>query len=193
VKLDRRFAGDPHFQFSLVKSNKKAVAARIPPESALGVDGNKFRSRFSRFKQRRSETGRIVDAPALAQWSMHNLFAEIVDFTLGKEEFNGDVAEGGVAQVSGDVGEAAAAEVDLAVFKDEPGFGLAKDGVDDIAGAKGDKDVVVIVLMELGIGMGGDFNVVGADEGVVDFQVMMRLAGEMGGLGGLGGESGTKV
>jgi len=116
-----------------------------------------------------------------------------VGLTLGHEQLEGDVAEGLIAEIAGDVGEAAAAEMDFAVLENEMGFGLVTDGVDDVAGAERNENVVVIVLMELRLIVRSHFDVVGADEGVVDFQVMMRLAGEMGGLGGLGGESGTKV
>ena len=98
---------------------------------------------------------------------------------MGVEELDGDVAEGGVAQVAGDVGEAAAAEVDVAVFEDEVDFGFVTDRVNDIGVAEGDEDVVVIVLVELGIGMGSDFDIVGAEEGVFNLQVMVGFAGNI--------------
>jgi len=94
------------------------------------------------------------------------------------EEFDGDVAEGGVAEIASDVGEAATREVRFAVLEDEMDFWFVGNGVDNVGGAERNENVVVIVLMKLRLVVRRNFDVVNADILVFDLQVMVWFPGD---------------
>jgi len=105
--------------------------------------------------------------------------AYIASLCLRTEKFDGDVAEGSVGKVAGDVGEAAARKMRFAILELKMDFGLVADGVDDIGGTKGNVNVVVVVLMKQRVFVWRDFDVIHADIFVFDFQVMVRFAGHI--------------
>ncbi len=105
--------------------------------------------------------------------------ANVFHFSLRFEQIDGDVAEGGVAQIVRHMREAAAGEVGLAVPQNKMRFRFVEDGVDDVGRAERDEKVIVVVLMELGHVVRRYFDVVNADVFVFDFQMMMRLAGRI--------------
>ncbi len=94
------------------------------------------------------------------------------------EDFDGDVAEGVVGGVEGDVGEGGGGETGFAVLQFD-GYGrLVFDGVDDFARAQGDVDVVVAVPVHQSFGVRVDFDVEDAHGFVFEGQVMMRFGGD---------------
>jgi hypothetical protein len=116
---------------------------------------------------------------AVIERAVYDFFTEIPGLVLGMQQFDGDVAEGSVGVVAGDMGEAAAGEVDFTVLENEMGFWLAKDGVGDVGGAEGDENVVVVMLMELSFAKRRDFDEISSHVGVFNLQVMMRFAGNI--------------
>ena len=100
-----------------------------------------------------------------------------MNLALRAQEFDGDVAEGRVAEVAGNVREAATGEVHFAVFEDLMQLGLSGDGVDNVRRTKNDIEVVEVVLVKKRGVVGRDFHVVGANVAVFDFQMMVGLAG----------------
>jgi len=93
------------------------------------------------------------------------------------EEFDGDVAEGRVAEIAGNVGEAAAGEMHFSVFEDLMQLGLSGNGVDDVRRTQNHIEVVEVVLVKKRGFVGRDLHVVGANIVVFDFQMMVGLAG----------------
>lgn len=118
----------------------------------------------------------VTDGNRSAQ---NNFGAIILRIALGLQQFDGDVAEGRVGEVAGDVGETAAREVRFAVLELKMDFGLVQDGVHDVGRSKRNINVIVVVLVELRVLVRRDFHVVHADVFIFDFQVMMRLAGHV--------------
>ncbi len=103
--------------------------------------------------------------------------ALIVSFSLRMEEFDGDVAERSVAEIAGDMGEAAPREVRFAILENQMNFGFVANGVDNVSGAQRNIDVVVIVLVKLRVFVRRHFDVVDADILVFDPKVMVWFAG----------------
>lgn len=66
--------------------------------------------------------------------TQRNFLAPIPYICLWLQQFDGDVAERSVGEVAGDVREAAAGEVRLAVLELKMDFGLVQDGVNDVGG-----------------------------------------------------------
>jgi hypothetical protein len=111
-----------------------------------------------------------------------------MSLTLGLQEFDGDVVEGGVGFVAGDVGEMAGGVAELAVGHDEMGFGFALDGVDDLGGAERDVEVGDVVLVEKSRFAGGDADPEDTDVIVFQDEMVVRFLGNGDGGGGLGEE-----
>ena len=108
------------------------------------------------------------------------------------EEFDGDVAEGLIADVARDVGEGGRGEASLAVLEFDGDGRLVLDGVDDVGGAEGDGEVVVAVPVHESVGVRWDFDIEDADGFVLEGEVMQGLGGDFNfGSDGLGGEQGS--
>lgn len=105
------------------------------------------------------------------------------------EDFDGDVAEGLIGEIAGDVGEGGGGEARFAILELD-GYGrLVFDRVDDFGGAEGDIDVVVPVPVHESLGVGSDVDVEDADGFVLQGEVVMRFVGDFNfGSDGLGGE-----
>jgi hypothetical protein len=107
------------------------------------------------------------------------------------EDFDGDVAEGVVGGVEGDVGEGCGGETSFAVLQFDGGGRLVFDGVDDFGGAQGDVDVVMTVPVHQSFGVRVDFDVEDADGLVFEGEVVVRLGCDFYfGSGGLRGKQG---
>jgi hypothetical protein len=106
------------------------------------------------------------------------------------EEFDGDVAEGIVGKIAGDVGVAGGEESGLAVLQFDGDGIFALDGVDDFGGAEGDVDVVVAVAVQEGVGVRRDIDGEDADLIVGEDEVVVGLGGDLDFGGELGGEEG---
>src|SRR5262249_43350406 len=89
-------------------------------------------------------------------------------------------AERCVAKVARDVREAAACEAHLAVLENQVNVRLAWHCIYHIAGTQREEDVVVIVLVKRSLLMWSEFDVVRTHIGVIDFQMMMWLARQLG-------------
>jgi hypothetical protein len=107
------------------------------------------------------------------------------------QEFDGEVAEGLVGLVVGDVGVGGVEEVGLSVAEGDRGGGPALHGVDDLGVSEGDIDVVVTVPVQESVGVRGDVDVEDADLVIGEDLVMVGLGSDF--YFGLGGEeSGQK-
>jgi hypothetical protein len=107
------------------------------------------------------------------------------------EDLDGDVAEGLVAEIAGDVGEGGGGEAGFSVLKLDGDGRLVFDGVDDFGGAEGDVDVVVAVPVHESFGVGSDLDVEDTDGFVFEGEMVVRLGGDFDfGSGGLQGEQG---
>jgi len=115
-----------------------------------------------------------------------DLGAEIARFTLGLEQLDGDVVEGSVRLIAGDVGEVAGGVADLFVGHYQTDFGFTLDGVDDVGGAEGDVEIGHIVLMEKSGFVGGDAHAENPDVGIFEDEMMMGFFGDGDGDGCLG-------
>lgn len=104
-------------------------------------------------------------------------------------EFDGDVAEG-LRSIVDDVGEVAGSESGLSVLEFAGDRIFAFDGVDDLARAKHDVHVVVVVPVHERVGVRGDVHVEDADLGVFEDELVVRLGGEFDFFHGLRGEDG---
>jgi len=105
------------------------------------------------------------------------------------ENFYGDIAEGVVVDVAGDVGEGSGGKVGVAILKFDSDGRLVFDGVDDFDGAEGNVDVVVAVPVHKSVGVRSELDVEDADGFVFESEVMVGLGGDFD-FGGLGGEQG---
>ena len=113
--------------------------------------------------------------PAIGWIARSNFVAPIVGFALRLEQFDGDVVEGSVGFVAGDMREAAARVADLAVSHDQMSFGFALNGIDDVGGTERNVNVGYIVLMEKRGFVRGDAHAENADVIVFQDEMMMRL------------------
>ena len=105
------------------------------------------------------------------------------------EEFDREVMEWLVENVD-DVGETAGRESGLAVLQLAGERIFAFDGVDDLGGAEHDVDVVVAMPVHESVGVRGDIDGEGADLGVLEDKVVVRLGGDFDFCRGLRGENG---
>jgi len=103
------------------------------------------------------------------------------------QEFDGDVAEGMVARIAGDVGERCGKEASVTVGEFDGDGIFAFDGVDDFGGSEGDVNVVVAVPVHESFRVRRDFDAEDADLIVGENLVVMRLGGDLDFGGGLGG------
>ena len=101
------------------------------------------------------------------------------------EDFDGDVAEGLVREIAGDVGEGGGGEAGFTVLELDGDGRLVLDLVDDLGGAEGDLEVVVAVPVHEGVGVRRDLDVEDADGFVFEGEVVVRLCGDFD-LGGNG-------
>jgi hypothetical protein len=118
----------------------------------------------------------------------HDLHANILHFALRLQQFDGDVVEGDVRFVAGDVGEVPEGVAELAVGHDDAGFGFALDGVDNVGGTEGDVHIWHVVLVEKRGVMRGDAYAENADVIIFQDEMMVGLPGNRNGGGGLSGE-----
>jgi hypothetical protein len=88
------------------------------------------------------------------------LNAEVSKLTLGMKQLDGDDAEDGVRIVARNVSKTAAGKTDVAIGEVEMHLGLARNGAGDTGGADGDKEIIVVVLMEKRGVMRRDFDAV---------------------------------
>ena len=100
------------------------------------------------------------------------------------QDFDGDVAEGLIAEVAGDVGEGGGGEAGFTVLELDGDGRLVLDLVDDLGGAEGDLEVIVAVPVHEGVGVGRNANVEDADGLVFKDEVVMRLGGDFNFRGG---------
>jgi hypothetical protein len=103
------------------------------------------------------------------------------------QKFDGDVAEGMVARIAGDVGERCGKEASVTVGEFDGDGIFAFDGVDDFGGSEGDVNVVVAVPVHESFRVRRDFDAEDADLIVGENLVVMRLGGDLDFGGGLGG------
>jgi hypothetical protein len=101
------------------------------------------------------------------------------------KKLNGDVVEWHARFVAGDVCEAAAGIVHLAVCQHETDFGFVLDGVDDVGGTEGHVYVGHIVLMEKSGFVSGDVYAENADVGIFKDEMVVWLLGDGNRRGGL--------
>lgn len=95
------------------------------------------------------------------------------------QQFDGDVAEGLVGLVAGDVGEGGGAEVGLAVGEFDGDGIFAFHRVDDFGGAQRDVNVVVAVPVHERVGVRRDVDVEDADMLVDEDLVVVGLGGDL--------------
>src|SRR4029077_1655142 len=110
---------------------------------------------------------------------------EVAKLALRAKQLDEDDAEEGIGIVAGDVGKAAAGKADVAIGEVEMHLGLARNEAGDMAGPDGDKEIVVIVLVEKRGIMRGDFGAVGLDVLIGKKRMMTRLGGDGHGTGRL--------
>jgi len=106
------------------------------------------------------------------------------------QEFDGDVAEGTVGNIAGDVGVAAGEESGLAVLEVDGNGIFALNGVHDFGIAEGNVEVVVAMAVQERVGVGGDVDVEDADLRVLEDQAVVGLGGDFDFFRGLRGEGG---
>jgi len=104
------------------------------------------------------------------------------------KEFDGDVVEGGVGEVSGDVREVAGGVAELSVGHYEMDFGLVLHGVDDVGGAERNVKVGHVVLVEKSGFVRRNANAEDADVFIFEDKVVMRFLWDGDGSGSLGAE-----
>ena len=102
------------------------------------------------------------------------------------QEFDGDIAEGLLGKIVRGVGEASHEEAGIAVFEFELDRRFGRDCVFDFTVAQSDEDVVVVVAVDQGLGVWGDFDF--EDTDVFVFQ--NEVVGGFGGDGDCGGGCG---
>src|SRR6266704_2334498 len=101
------------------------------------------------------------------------------------KEFDGDVVEGGVGEVSGDVREVAGGVAELAVGHQQVDFRFVLDSVDDVGGAERDVEVGDVVLVEPSGLVRGDAYAEDADVIIFKDEMVMRFFGDGNGSGSL--------
>jgi hypothetical protein len=102
------------------------------------------------------------------------------------EELDGDVVEGGVGEVSGDVREVARGVAELAIGQHQVDFRFVLHGVDDVGGAERNIKIRHVVLVEKRGFVGGDAHTEDADVTIFEDEVMVGFLWEGNGGGGLG-------
>jgi hypothetical protein len=98
-----------------------------------------------------------------------------VHLALSVEKFEGDIVEGGIGFVAGDVSEMAGGVAELAVGHHQVDFRFVLDGVYDVGGTEGHVEIGHIVLMEKSGFVGGDVYPENADVGIFKDEMVVRL------------------
>jgi hypothetical protein len=105
------------------------------------------------------------------------------------EDFDGDVAEGLVAEAPDNMGEGGEGEAGIAVLKFDGDWRLVFDSVDDLGGAQVDGDIIMTMPVHESVGVSGDVDVEDADGFVFKREMVMRFGGDFDfGGGSLKGE-----
>src|SRR5260370_5168083 len=104
------------------------------------------------------------------------------------KELDGDVVEGSVRFVVGDVGEVAGGVAELAVGHDEAGFRPALDGINDVGGAERNVQVWNIVLVKKRGVVRGDADAEDADVIIFEDEMVVRFLAQGNSGGSLSGE-----
>ena len=94
------------------------------------------------------------------------------------EDFDGEVAVG-LIEIVDEVGEAAGNESSLCLVQPGGDGSFAFDRVYDFRGAEHDVNVVVAMPVHESVSMRDDVDVEGADLGVLEDQVVVRLGGDL--------------
>ena len=102
------------------------------------------------------------------------------------EDFDGDVAEGLIAEIARDVGEGGGREAGFAVAELEGDGRLVFHSVDDLGIAESDVDVVMAVPVHEGVGVGRDVNLEDADGLIFEDKVVVWLGDDFDFGGGRG-------
>jgi hypothetical protein len=94
------------------------------------------------------------------------------------QKFDSHVAERGVGQIAGDVGEVAGHKTGFTILQVKRDGRLALDVVLGLRGAERDEDVIVVMGVHESRVMGWDLHLEHADVFVFEGEVVMRLGGE---------------